>query len=95
MQATPSGEHEDGLRRRITTAIEELSRKAAAADSIVIAVTHGGVIRTLDRLYGAVPQPVANVSGRWFHWSGDAVVAGVGVELLGDVARTMPRGASL
>ena len=95
MQTTPSGEHEDVLRRRITGAIDELARKAAAEDAIVVAVTHGGVIRTLDRLYGAVPQPVANVAGRWFHWTGDEVELGTTVELLGPDAQTLPKGASL
>ena len=95
VQAIPAGEHEDVLRRRITGAIVELARKAAAEDAIVIAVTHGGVIRTLDRLYGAVPKPVANVAGRWFHWTGDKVELGTTVELLGPDAQTLTKGASL
>ena len=95
LQTTPAGEHEDVLRTRITRALEELTRKAAAEDSIVVAVTHGGVIRTLDRLYGAVPQPVANVSGRWFHWSDDAVSLGDLVELLPGEDRSSPKGTSL
>ena len=95
LQTTPAGEHEDVLRTRITGALEELTRKAAAQDSIVVAVTHGGVIRTLDRLYGAVPQPVANMSGRWFHWSDEAVSLGELVELLPAEDRSSPKGTSL
>lgn len=95
LQTTPQGEHEDVLRARITGALEELARKAAADDSIIVAVTHGGVIRTLDRLYGGVPQPVANVSGRWFHWSDEAVALGGVVELIASANRSAPRGTSL
>ena len=95
VQTTPSGEPEDVLRRRITGAIDELACKAAAEDAIVVAVTHGGVIRTLDRLFGAVPQTVANVAGRWFHWTGDEVELGTTVELLGPDEQMLPKGASL
>jgi broad specificity phosphatase PhoE len=91
---TPGGEHEDALRVRITGALEEIARKAAADDAVTVVVTHGGVIRTLDRCYGGDPVPVANVAGRWFHWRDDAIVLGDVVELLGH-ERTAPKGTSL
>jgi hypothetical protein len=45
-----------------------LLRVAAGADpaSVIVVVTHGGVIRALERATGAPPVPIANLSGRWF-----------------------------
>ena len=41
---------------------------AAEADpgSVLVVVTHGGVIRALERATGAPPVPIANLCGRWF-----------------------------
>ena len=61
-ERVPGGELESVLRARICSAIEDV----AADPRNTLVVTHGGVIRTLDRCYGAEPEPVANLGGRWF-----------------------------
>ena len=83
LAATPSGEAEQALHTRITRALRVLCDEAAASDILIVAVTHGGVIRTLERAYGVEPVPVANLSGRWFRLDEDAIVAGASVDLLG------------
>ena len=34
--------------------------------SVLVVVTHGGVIRALERAAGSPPVPIANLCGRWF-----------------------------
>ena len=40
------------------------------------------MIRTLERHLGHAGRPIPNLSGRWFVWDGDKVVAGEHVDLL-------------
>lgn len=63
---TPEGENEDGFQARIGAVLAEFAHGSAGADDVVILVTHGGVIRTFERMVGLEPEPVGNVSGRWF-----------------------------
>jgi probable phosphoglycerate mutase len=65
LPTTPGGEGRVHFDRRVMGA---LLRVAAGADpgSVLVVVTHGGVIRALERATGAPPVPIANLSGRWF-----------------------------
>jgi broad specificity phosphatase PhoE len=65
LPTTPGGEGRVPFDRRVMDAI---LRVAAAVDagSVLVVVTHGGVIRALERATGAAPVPIANLSGRWF-----------------------------
>lgn len=63
---TPEGENEDGFQARIGEVLAEFAHDSASAEDVVILVTHGGVIRTFERMVGLEPEPVGNVSGRWF-----------------------------
>ncbi len=94
MEATPGGETEDGFRARITRALLTLCEQAHAADDVLLVVSHGGVIRTLDRVFGAPVRPVGNISGRWFHWSSDTAVPGSQVDLLGVEDGSVPSGTA-
>ena len=78
LDSPPEGEAEHGLRTRVVGAIERI----AADPRRTLVVTHGGVIRTLERHYGTEPAPVSNVAGRWFGWDGSAAVAADAVNLL-------------
>ena len=69
----------------MSRALESLCAEAAGDGAVIIAVTHGGVIRTLERLYGVDTRPVGNLAGRWFHAENGGVVAGAPVELLSGV----------
>lgn len=81
LDQTPDGEHEPEFRSRITSALEAVLR--AGPRSLV--VTHGGVIRTLEVHYGVTPEPVGNISGRWFGLEDGAVVLGPRVDLVADL----------
>jgi glucosyl-3-phosphoglycerate phosphatase len=63
---TPEGENEDGFQARIGEVLAEFAHASAGAEDVVVLVTHGGVIRTFERMVGLEPEPVDNVSGRWF-----------------------------
>jgi broad specificity phosphatase PhoE len=80
----PNGEPEDGFNARISSSVERLGAEAEAADELTIAVSHGGVLHTLERLFGGGAAPVANVSGRWFCVVERNVVGGETLDLLGD-----------
>ena len=58
----PGGEHEPAFRARVVGAVERL---AAGPGGPLVVVTHGGVIRALERHLGGNPRSTANLSGRW------------------------------
>jgi broad specificity phosphatase PhoE len=84
LRELPDGEDEDGFQARIGLSLRRLTQEAADKDQLVVMATHGGVIRTLERIVGVEPAPVANVSGRWFHGTFDDVLGGPQVDLLSD-----------
>ncbi|HVF13984.1 MAG TPA: histidine phosphatase family protein [Acidimicrobiales bacterium] len=72
LATTPGGEGRVHFARRV---VDAALRLAAGAEpgSVLVVVTHGGVIRALERATGSPPVPIANLCGRWFE-----VDAGVG-----------------
>lgn len=64
----PGGEHEPDFRARIVRAVERL---AADTEGPALAITHGGVIRGLERHLGGDPDAAPNLSGRWFELGPD------------------------
>ena len=77
----PDGETETALLTRCTEAINRL----ICRDEMTLVVTHGGVIRTIERHYGAEYRSVPNVGGRWFARSPRGrVVPGDVLDLLGE-----------
>lgn len=63
----PGFEDDESLLSRALPALTALSRGLRSAVAVV--VTHGGVIRTLERHLGAPSAPVPNLGGRWvFAW---------------------------
>ncbi|MGH9155407.1 MAG: histidine phosphatase family protein [Acidimicrobiales bacterium] len=75
LRTTPGGEAEPVL---VARALAGLGRLAAAAPTggRVLVVTHGGVIRSLERHFGLGPGQVANLCGRWFAFDGHVPVPG-------------------
>lgn len=59
----PGFEPDDRVESR---AHEALALLGARPVDVVLAVTHGGLIRTLERVLGAAGPPLANLEGRWF-----------------------------
>jgi broad specificity phosphatase PhoE len=72
---------------------------AAAVDGSdpgdVLVVTHGGVIRTIERSLGAIPERLANLGGRWLLADTPTDLSlGERVVLLEPEEVTVPRGPS-
>jgi broad specificity phosphatase PhoE len=60
-----------------------VGRLATAADGrSVLAVTHGGVIYTIERHLDAPFERLANLAGRWLTVDGDGVELGDRVRLI-------------
>jgi broad specificity phosphatase PhoE len=72
---TPEGENEEGFQARIGEVLAEFAHASVVNEAVVILVSHGGVIRTFERMVGLEPEPVGNVSGRWFGLAGGARLA--------------------
>jgi glucosyl-3-phosphoglycerate phosphatase len=66
LDSTPNGEREDVLLARTIGALESLAVLAHAEQCVVVAVTHGGVMRTLTREFGGPPRAIGNLDGCWF-----------------------------
>lgn len=62
-RSPPGFEGDEALLARVLAALDHIVDAAAGADPIVV-VTHGGVIRTLERHLGAPAEPVPNLGGR-------------------------------
>ena len=61
---SPSGfENDQHLSERAQAALRALAETARG--KTILVVTHGGIIRTLERRLGADSDPVPNLGGRW------------------------------
>ncbi|MBA2609976.1 MAG: histidine phosphatase family protein [Actinobacteria bacterium] len=67
----PGGE--DDITPRVSAAIEALA--SAPDGSVVLVVTHGGVIGAIDRWLGTEYRRVGNVQGRWLTVDDDGRIA--------------------
>jgi len=87
----PGFEDDETLLARVLPAVAGLLGDPAAAVTLV--VTHGGVIRTLERHLGAPEAPVPNLGGRWLRRTANAPLVLGEREVLIDpdvVALTVP-----
>ena len=92
-RSPPDFEGDDALLERTRAGL------AAAVDGTgtgdVLVVTHGGVIRTVERSLGATPERLPNLGGRWVVAdSPTAFTLGDRVVLLEPEEVTVPRGPS-
>jgi probable phosphoglycerate mutase len=87
----PGGETHDVFRGRIVAGLERLIERHADA-ATVLAVSHGGVIRMLERHLGLEPDPIPNLGGRWILADGAELSAGERVILVDpdDIELTIP-----
>jgi probable phosphoglycerate mutase len=69
LATTPGGEGRVHFAQRVMDALVGVAI-GAGPGAVLLVVTHGGVIRALERATGAPPVPIANLSGRWFELSG-------------------------
>ncbi len=89
----PEGyEPDESVRARV---LDALATIAAAHDGEVLVVTHGGVVRTLERYLvrpgeGNAEGPVPNLGGRWLEHDGTTPHLGERVLLLDEEQATRP-----
>lgn len=81
LERTPSGEHEAEFARRTTDALRDALALSARLGRHCLVVSHGGVMRTLDRHTGAELVPVPNLGGRWFSLVDGEIVPGEAMRL--------------
>ncbi|MGH9179106.1 MAG: histidine phosphatase family protein [Acidimicrobiales bacterium] len=66
----PGGEHEPSFRARAAGAVHRLA--GAPGDDPVLVVTHGGVIRAIERHLGGERRGTPNLAGRWMDLDPDS-----------------------
>jgi len=86
----PAGyEPDDSVLERVLTALEAI---AAAHDGDVLVVTHGGVVRVVERhLGGDADGLIPNLGGLWLEHHGDGLKVGDRVVLLDESQVTRPQ----
>jgi broad specificity phosphatase PhoE len=62
-RAPPDFEGDDALLARARTGLSEAVDGGTSGD--VLVVTHGGVVRAIERSLGATPDRLPNLAGRW------------------------------
>lgn len=67
LAAPPDGETDDTMAVRV---MEALLRLLSRTDDSLLVVTHGGLIRLVERRLGLEPSSTPNLCGRWFHGLG-------------------------
>jgi glucosyl-3-phosphoglycerate phosphatase len=75
----PNGERDDVLLQRLLGGLARVAPHAG--DGALLVVTHGGVIRVLERHAGTRAATSVNLAGRWFTWWPDRLEAGEQVAL--------------
>lgn len=89
---SPPGFEADGS--VIERVLEAFGDIAASIDGgMALVVSHGGVIRALERHFGVNDEPVPNLGGRWLDHNADGLVLGERELLIDphDVQVTVPR----
>lgn len=87
--APPGGESRFHLVDRGRAALARAAAAASAGDRVLL-VSHGALIRHLDRLLGIEPQTIANLGGRWYEAGGEgALTPGKLVSLADPEERTL------
>jgi broad specificity phosphatase PhoE len=74
-RSPPGFEGDEPLLARVLPALDAVIERYGA-DAVVVVVTHGGVIRTVERHLGATPAGVPNLGGRWLHASDGGLAIG-------------------
>ena len=92
-RSPPDFEGDDALLERARAGLAAAIDGSGAGD--VLVVTHGGVIRTVERSLGAMPERLPNLGGRWLLADSPTdVTLGERVVLLEPEEVTLPRGPS-
>jgi broad specificity phosphatase PhoE len=73
-ESPPGGESRFVLAERATASLRRAAVAASAGDRLLV-VTHGALIRHLDRSLGLAPESMPNLGGRWYRTDGNGSVA--------------------
>jgi len=84
----PGFEADEQILARVVPALQTLADSVTEAR--IVAVTHGGVLRALDRSHGLDRARVPNLGGRWWSVTGDGLVGGAEVVLVRRDEMTRP-----
>ena len=88
-ESPPGGESRTDLAARAQSSVRRLAADAPPGATLLV-VTHGALLRHLDRALGLEPQSIENLAGRWYSADGDgSVAAGVLVSLADPGERTL------
>lgn len=92
-RSPPDFESDAALLTRVRAGLSAIVERNGPGD--VLVVTHGGVVRTIERSLGATPERLPNLAGRWLvvEAPGDLAL-GERVVLLEPEEVTVPRGPS-
>lgn len=72
-ESPPGGESRAHLAHRARSTIGRLAAAASAGDRLLV-VSHGALIRNLDRALGLAPQGIGNLVGRWYGADGNGAL---------------------
>jgi glucosyl-3-phosphoglycerate phosphatase len=73
-ESTPGGETRTHLTDRARVALQRAAAAASGGDRVLL-VSHGALIRNLDRMLGLEPHGIANLAGRWYEAGASGVLA--------------------
>jgi glucosyl-3-phosphoglycerate phosphatase len=82
-ESTPGGESRDHLTERARTVLLRVAGEIVAGERVLL-VSHGALIRNLDRALGLQPHAIGNLAGRWYEVDGDGSLAPAELVLLAD-----------
>ena len=82
-ESTPGGETRTHLTDRARAVLLRVAAEAGAGDQVLL-VSHGALIRNLDRALGLVPRGIGNLAGRWYECDGAGALVPAEVVSLAD-----------
>jgi len=86
-ESPPGGERRAHLARRARSTLSRLAAAAPPGERLLV-VTHGALIRNLDRVLGLSPESIANLAGRWYEADGNGSLVGGRLVSLADPEET-------
>jgi broad specificity phosphatase PhoE len=87
----PGFESVASITERTLAAIADLHERQGGRGDVLV-VSHGGLIRNLERTCGIDPAPVPNLAGRWFAVDGARLTPGERVVLVDHDRMSVPEG---
>jgi probable phosphoglycerate mutase len=88
-ESPPGGETRNHLVERARAALARAAAAASPGDRVLL-VSHGALVRHLDRVLGLQPHPIENLGGRWYESDANGrLIPGETVSLADPEERTL------